>query len=184
MLVDCTYEFHSVIGNNEFTIDDEDQVMPGRLSSRQDAAISLPASLFQNITDREDVGIFFALYNTSTLFPVDGGINRNASRRREMGSRVLAATVGPGLNFQNLTENVTIVLRRTTEYVSIHTHRSHAHSLIMISLYSLQHQVQRCVSLGVLLFRTGRLKVALPILVKMGLSLVAAITLQTLLFWS
>ena len=111
--------FHSEIGNDEFAIDDGDEVMPGRLSSQQDAAISLPASLFQNIADREDVGIFFALYNTSTLFPVNGGRNRGDTRRREVGSRVLAATVGPDLTFQNLTENVTIVLRRTTEYVSI-----------------------------------------------------------------
>ena len=93
--------------------------MPGQLSPQQDAAISLPASLFQTITDREDVGIFFALYNSSTLFPVDRGRDRDAPRRREVGSRVLAATVGPGLDFQNLTENITIVLRLTTNYVSI-----------------------------------------------------------------
>ena len=182
--MDYTYNFHSVIGNEEFAIADEDQVTPGRLSPQQDAAISLPASLFQNIIDREDVGIFFALYNTSTLFPVNGGINRNNSRRREVGSRVLAATVGPGLNFQNLTENVIIVLRQTTKYVSIHTHKiSCTQKFDFIPLYSLQHQAQRCVFLGVLLFKTGRLMVALPMSVKMGLSLVAAITLQTLLFW-
>ena len=93
--------------------------MAGQLSSQQDAAISLPASLFQNITDRKDVGIFFALYNTSSLFPINRGRNRGDPRRTEVGSRVLAATVGPDLNFQNLTENITIVLRRTTEYVSI-----------------------------------------------------------------
>ena len=100
-------------------IDDEDQVMAGQLSPQQDAAISLPASLFQTIDGREDVGIFFALYNTSTLFPVSGGINRNALRRREVGSRVLAATVGPGLNFPNLEDNVTIVLRLVTTEVAM-----------------------------------------------------------------
>ena len=110
---------YNIIGNNEFETNDGDEVLPGQLSPQQDAAISLPASLFQTITDREDVGIFFALYNSSTLFPVDGGKNRNESRRREVGSRVLAATVGPGLDFQNLMENVTIVLRLTTNYVSI-----------------------------------------------------------------
>ena len=91
--------------------------MPGQLSPQQDAAISLPASLFRTITDREDVGIFFALYNSSALFPVNGGINHNASRQTEVGSRVLAATVGPGLNFPNLAENVTIVLRLVTTEV-------------------------------------------------------------------
>ena len=91
--------------------------MPGQLSPQQDAAISLPASLFQNISNREDVGIFFALYNTSTLLPVNGGINRNASRQREVGSRILAAIVGPGLNFSNLVENITIVLQLITTEV-------------------------------------------------------------------
>ena len=90
---------------------------PGQLPLEQDAAISLPASLFQTITDREDIGIFFALYNSSTLFPVDGGRSRNEPRRREVGSRVLATTVGPGLNFPNLMENVTIVLRLVTTEV-------------------------------------------------------------------
>ena len=92
--------------------------MPGQLAPQQDAAISLPASLFQTITDREDVGIFFALYNVSTLFPVNGGRNRSEPRR-EVGSRVLAATVGPGLNFPNLIDNVTIVLRLVTTEVDM-----------------------------------------------------------------
>ena len=114
-----TCEQHScfLIGNNEFEIDDGDEVMPGELSPRQDAAISLPASLFESITDREDVGIFFALYDTPILFPVNRGSSRDESRRTEVGSRVLAATVGPDLNFQNLTENVTIVLRQITKNV-------------------------------------------------------------------
>ena len=86
--------------------------MPGQLFPQQDAAISLPASLFQTITDREDVGIFFALYNSSTMFPVNGGRNSGDPRRREVGSRILATTVGPGLNFQNLTKNITIVFRQ------------------------------------------------------------------------
>ena len=91
--------------------------MPGQLSPRQDAAISLPASLFESITDREDVGIFFAFYDTPTLFPVNGGSNRDEPRQTEVGSRVLAATVGPGLNFLSLLDNVTIVLRLVTTEV-------------------------------------------------------------------
>ena len=109
--------------------------MSGQLAPQQDAAISLPASLFQTITDREDVGIFFALYNVSTLFPVNGGRNRNEPRRREVGSHVLAATVGPGLNFQNLMENVTIVLRQITDSVSIY-HHMYIQSLISILPYT------------------------------------------------
>ena len=49
-------------------------------------------------------------------------------------------------------------------------------------LYSSQHQVQRHVSLGALLFKTGPQKVAVLTLEKMGLSVVVAITLQTSLF--
>ena len=109
--------FCQIAGNNEFEIEDEDQVKPGQLTSKQDAAISLPASLFQSITDREDVGIFFALYNESTLFPVKGERNRSIIRRPEVGSRVLAATVGPDLNFENLEDNVTVVLRLVTQEV-------------------------------------------------------------------
>ena len=94
--------------------------MPGQLLPRQEAAISLPASLFEGITGREDVGVFFALYNMSTLFPVDRRRNINAPRRPAVGSRVLAATVGPGLNFPELTENVTVVLRLTTNEVRLY----------------------------------------------------------------
>ena len=110
------------LGNSKFVIDDEDQVMPGELSPRQDAAISLPVSLFESITDREDVGILFALYDTPILFPVNEGSNHDESRWTVVGSCVLAATVGPDLNFQNLTENITIVLRQVTKNVRKYTH--------------------------------------------------------------
>jgi hypothetical protein len=83
--------------------------MPGELPIDQTAAIRLPASLFKTITNQEDVGIFFALYNTSTLLPVNGGFSRDAPRRTEVGSHILAAIVGPGLNFSNLMQSVTIV---------------------------------------------------------------------------
>ena len=93
--------------------------MPGQLSQDQDAAISLPASLFQNITDRDNVGLFFALYDTPILFPIngEGNISRHAPRRPGVGSHILGAIVGPDLSFQNLKENITIVLRLVTEKV-------------------------------------------------------------------
>ena len=84
----------------------EDQVEPGQLSPQLNAAISLPASLFERIDDRENVGVFFAnLHETSTLFPVNGGEFQSAgtfsssSRRTSVGSHILAATVGPGIDF-------------------------------------------------------------------------------------
>ena len=131
-----------LIGNNGFAIADEDQVTPGQLSPQQDAAISLPASLFQIITDREDVGIFFALYNTSTLFPVNGGRNRSDSVQRKVGSYILATTVGLGLNFQNLTENVTIVFRqivRVCMHAYIRIHHADIYGRFWCLYYSLQH---------------------------------------------
>ena len=90
--------------------------MPSELQPQQDAAISLPATLFERIRlidNRTEVGVFFALYDTPTLFPVDGGSNINSDTPRQtvVGSRVLAAIVGPGLSFQNLIEPVIIVLR-------------------------------------------------------------------------
>ena len=90
-----------------------DAVKAGQLSPDQTAAISLPASLFQQIDNRSTVGIFFALYNTSVLFPVgaESAVNIDVGRRTEVGSQVLAATVGPGLIFQNLPEPVTLVLK-------------------------------------------------------------------------
>ena len=60
-----------------------------------------------------NVSVFFALYDTAILFPVNGGNSRNndGSKQTEVGSSVLAATVGPDINFQNLIEPITIVLR-------------------------------------------------------------------------
>ena len=94
----------------------EDQVEPGQLSPRLNAAISLPASLFERIDDRDNVGVFFALHKTSTLFPVNGGEFQSgtfssSSRRTSVGSHILAATVGPGIDFQNLDEPVTSLFR-------------------------------------------------------------------------
>ena len=91
----------------------EDQVEPGQLSPQLDAAVSLPASLFEQIDDRDNVGIFFALHEASTLFPVGGDFSGTFSspRKTSVGSHILAATVGPGINFQNLDKPVTILFR-------------------------------------------------------------------------
>ena len=87
--------------------------MPGQLPPQQYAAIRLPASLFRVIGDRDNVSVFFALYDAPILFPVNGGnsISSDGSIQTEVGSSVLAATVGPDINFFNLEEPITIVLR-------------------------------------------------------------------------
>lgn len=96
-------------------LDSGDEVKIGQLSSELDAAVSLPATLFERIDDRDTIGVFVALYDTPVLFPVGGEyyyvVSNSSSKQRIVGSRVLAATVGPGFNFQNLIEPVTILLR-------------------------------------------------------------------------
>ena len=93
-----------------------DQLMPDQLSPQFDAAISLPGSLFELIDNHANTGIFFIKYDLPILFPVEGGgnnINRTTTTQTEVGSRILAATVGAGLNFQNLEKhrNVTVIFR-------------------------------------------------------------------------
>ena len=101
-----------VVGENEVTLDSGDTVTTDQLSSELDAAISLPASLFERIDDRDSIGIFVTLYNTPILFPVGRKYSAlNSLKQRIVGSQVLAATVGPGINFQNLDEPVTILLQ-------------------------------------------------------------------------
>ena len=82
------------------------------LPPEQSAAINLPASLFRNIDNRSFIGLFFALYDDSTLFPV-GNTSRNDGGllHTRVGSSILATTVGPGITFENLEENVTVTLR-------------------------------------------------------------------------
>ena len=101
------------LGDNEAVLAPSGQVTSDQLAPQLDAAIDLPPSLFGLIGDRTNVGIFFALYDTPTLFPVEGGrfLNVMEPAERVVGSHVLAATVGPGINFENLQDPVTIVLR-------------------------------------------------------------------------
>ena len=99
------------------TIDDsgtarDSPVMPGQLPPQQDAAISLPASLFRRVNDRENVAVFFAFYETATLFPVGGGSSdREAPRQTQVGSQILAATVDSAEELVDLEEPVTIIFR-------------------------------------------------------------------------
>ena len=79
------------------------------LDAEETAAVFLPAPLFQSITNRTNVGIFFNVYDTGVLFPITK--ETNASIKTVVGSPVLAATVGSGLDFKGLAEPVTIMLR-------------------------------------------------------------------------
>jgi hypothetical protein len=108
-----------IIDDNDPLLGPGDEVEPGQLPLQLDAAISLPASLFQRINDRLNVGIFFAHYEIPSLFPVaresDGF---TLPQQTVIGSDIIASTVGPGLEFQSLDEPVTILLRlQVTEEV-------------------------------------------------------------------
>ena len=85
------------------------------LSEDETAAAFLPASLFGSVTGRDDLGIFFAVYNIGVLFPIANDTqmhqDTDASVTTVVGSPVLVATVGPGLNFTGLEEPVRILLR-------------------------------------------------------------------------
>ena len=76
----------------------------------------LPASLFQSIiTTETSVRIFYTVYNSGVLFPITNATEQvpgtNESITIVVGSPVLAVTVGPRLNFSNLTEPVSILLQ-------------------------------------------------------------------------
>ena len=81
------------------------------------ASVTLPPSLFATIEDRDLVGVFFALYESPTLFPVrDGEQPSDFSRLPAVASSVVAATVGPGLEFNDLDPPVEVNLRITNDF--------------------------------------------------------------------
>ena len=91
-----------------------------RLADNQVASIALPPSLFGRITDREEVGVFFAMYTENTLFPVRDHMNSDSAAvgvsttTTVVGSPVVASTVGPRISFTNLQPPVEINLRLMT----------------------------------------------------------------------
>ena len=108
---------------------DGEQVIPGGLATQEVAAIRIPASLFQrieNVSETRDasVGVFFAVYDVPSLFPLSPANEENENRT--VGSRILASTVGSGFDFSNLDEPVSIALRLTLNAVSdlYHKHKN------------------------------------------------------------
>ena len=82
------------------------------LPQDQDAAISLPPSLFQLVNTTE-VGIGFTFYETAALFPLPEGSPSNLT----VGSPVIGALV-VGQSFSDLQDPVTIFLRLTRQVCS------------------------------------------------------------------
>ena len=86
-----------------------DETTVDQLTSQQNAAIHLPASLFAQNIDQRDLGIVVGYYETATLFPITS--QSHAPRQTQVYSNVVAATVGQNMSIQNLEEAVTIAFR-------------------------------------------------------------------------
>ena len=79
------------------------------------SSISLPPSLFMQIseTDANSTGLVFTVYRRSTLFPVGRKTSSNsmAGTITEVGTNIIAASVGRDAEFENLRDPVMIILR-------------------------------------------------------------------------
>ena len=82
------------------------------LPQDQDAAISLPPSLF-DLVNTTEVGIGFTFYETAALFPLPEGSPSNLT----VGSSVVGALVA-GQSFSDLQDPVTIFLHLTRQVCS------------------------------------------------------------------
>ena len=95
-----------------------EEITFNELSSLQNAAIYLPASLFAQITDQADIGIAVGYYEIATLFSTAVYSPNDASTRQtRVYSNVITATVGrtDSMNIQDLEETVTIAFRLQDE---------------------------------------------------------------------
>ena len=88
---------------------------PGQLARQQDASIILHSSLFESspLTNLTDIGIFFGLYETSTLFPVrqEKNDSNEMKRTKLVGSSIVSAAVGVNTVFKDLPEPVECTFR-------------------------------------------------------------------------
>ncbi len=64
------------------------------------ASIALPAELFNQVpADRPVIGVYFALYINAALFPTNLSAVVRDNVTRSVGTPIVAATVGPGIDF-------------------------------------------------------------------------------------
>lgn len=76
-------------------------------------SISLPSSLFQRVkSNTNSIGIVFTLYEAATLFPVgESSRSSNNQTMTQVGSQIIAASVGENIEFEDLEDPVTVVLQ-------------------------------------------------------------------------
>ncbi len=64
------------------------------------ASIALPPELFNQVpTDRLFIGVYFTLYENTALFPTNMSAVVRNNVTRSVGTPIVAATVGPGIDF-------------------------------------------------------------------------------------
>ena len=81
------------------------------LYPNENAAITLPSSLFEQVND-STISIFLGFYETAALFPINITHSSSTTRQTLVTSPVIAATVIPSLeDLLRATENITITFR-------------------------------------------------------------------------
>lgn len=84
--------------------EDERLLLPGEV-----AYAFLPATMFRNIVNVEETGVFFSLYKESSLFPI-----ADAPNGTHIASPVVAATVA-GRTFRDLQDPAIVLIRLDEE---------------------------------------------------------------------
>ena len=111
-----TYTYYAIDNSGQVI---ETNTIPGQLSPQQQAAISLPASLFNNVPSDsigfgDSIGMFFGYYENATLFPVGGASRTDSStsapRQPQVCSHVLSATVGQNVVLRGLSPEESVML--------------------------------------------------------------------------
>ena len=106
LTMDCTFSCVQRTATLNVHVDTDERVKDGLLPG-QVAATILPATIFNQTRNLEDeaIGVFFSLYEESSLFPIADPPNNT-----RIGSPVVAATVA-GRTFRDLPEPVIVLVR-------------------------------------------------------------------------
>ena len=92
------------------------------LAPEEIGTVFLPPSLFTRMESGAEVGIFFSLYESPSLFPIAGesDLPSEDGIMSQVGSSVVAATLSAGqTEFTNLTDPVIVVVRLNTSLQNI-----------------------------------------------------------------
>ena len=84
--------------------EDETLLLPGEV-----AYAFLPATIFRNTVNVDEIGVFFSLYKESSLFPI-----ADAPNHTRIASPVVAATVA-GRTFRDLQDPAIVLIRLDEE---------------------------------------------------------------------